>query len=127
MLGWMRRKGKSAARPETERGLIYAGSAAPETTTKHQEPGDIHHTFETDRGPLEMRDTAMVLAAPDGSITVPYHQVDAWDDSGKEFRVWWNVAGPEPHHYTMACVPHLPPAAISEELRRIIHQNTFEE
>lgn len=123
MFGWMRKKEN---KPKG-RGLIYGGSSAPEPTTKAAEPGGVRNVFETDSGQLEMRDTVMVLAGREGSITVPYHQVDAWDDSGKKFRVWWSTPGQDPHHYTMSCMPQLPAATLAAELRGIIHRNTFEE
>ena len=105
-------------------GLLYAGSRAPEPT-RPSETGDVHRAFETDRGTLELRDSAMVLCTPDGSITIPYHQVDAWDNAGKKFRVWWNTGDRDPRNYTVSCTPKLPPSAIAGEMRDMIRHNTF--
>lgn len=120
MLGRMRRRKED--RPDS--GLLYAGSRAPEPA-RPPEPGDVHRAFEVDRGTLEMRDAAMVLDTPDGTITIPYHRVDAWDDTGKKFRVWWSTGGRDPRNYTASCTPKLPPPAVAGELRDMIRRNTF--
>lgn len=120
MFGWMRRQRET--KPDS--GLLYAGSRAPKPA-RPPETGDTHRSFETDRGTLELRDAAMVLYTPDGSITVPYHQVDAWDHTGKKFRVWWSTGGRDPRNYTIYCTPKLPPSAVAADMRDVIHRNTF--
>lgn len=127
MFGRWRRK-KEPQGDGGDSGLLYAGpdAAEPEAAGPAGKSGAVSRTFETDRGPLEMRETAMLLATQDGDINIPYHQVDAWDDAGKKFTVWWNSGGPNRRNYTMSCVPKdAPPAAIGRELRETIHRNTF--
>lgn len=120
MFGWLRRQKKT--KPDS--GLLYAGSRAPEPA-RPPEAGDVHRTFETDRGTLELRESAMVLDTPDGSITVPYHMMDAWDQTGKKFRVWWSTGGHDPRNYAVSCTPKLPPSAVAGEVRDVIRRNTF--
>lgn len=111
--------GRGKKKEEPESGLRYADHTVEPARGS---PGEMLHSFDTDRGPLEMAETAMVLATKDGNITVPYHQIDAWDDVGRKFRVWWSA---DTQHYTMSCEPKMPPASLSGRLREIIHQNTF--
>ena len=125
MFGWMR-KGKKPAAKGRDSGLMYAGSPAP-GPPKRAGAGEILRTYETDRGALEMRDSAMVLSARDGTITIPYHEVDAWDASGKAFGVWWSGSGEGARSYAMSCIPREPASDMAAELRDIIHRNTFVE
>lgn len=130
MFGFGRKK-KKDAREDGDTGLQYAGPAPGEPeagAAAPRAPGKVRHLFDTDRGTLEMRDDAMVLLTKDGDITVPYHQVEAWDDSPgkKKFRVWWRTGGAESRDYGLTFVPRAAePADISRELREIIHRNTF--
>lgn len=122
MLGWMRKKKESKSVKDT--GLLYAtGTAQEPAAGGPDQTGDARSTHGTDRGPLELRERAMVLDTDDGRITVPYHMIEAWDDRGKRFRVWWNDDGRD---YTVSCVPDGAPAIIGAELRDVIHRNTFE-
>ena len=129
MFGWTRKKRPAAGGDGQDSGLAYAGSPAPGQQPKPAKAGEILRTYETDRGTLEMRDSAMVLSAGnEGTITVPYHEVDAWDSSGKAFRVWWSGSGEGARSYVMSCVPSREPASdMAAELRDIIHRNTFVE
>ena len=121
MLGWIRRRKKD--RPNVDSGLLYAGSRAEERPAEGPAgPGGKLSTRGTDRGPLEFRDRAMVLETDDGRITIPYHTIEAWDDAGKRFRVWWSDNGRD---YTMSCIPEKTPAGIGAELRDGIRRNTF--
>ena len=120
MFGRMRRRKET----KSDSGLLYAVSRAPEPE-RPPEDGDIHRSFETDRGTLELRKSEMVLCTPDGSITVPYHQVDAWDHAGKKFRVWWSTGDRVPRNYTASCTTKLPPSAVAGEMRGMIRRNTF--
>ena len=126
MFGWTKRGKKPEARGG-DSGLIYAGSPAPEQQPKRAGAGEILRIHDTDRGTLEMRDSAMVLSTKEGTITIPYHEVDAWDATGKEFRVWWGGSGEGARNYTISCVPRESPSGIGEDLRDIIHRNTFVE
>ena len=117
MFGFVRRKKTTA-----DSGLLYAGSSTPKTP-RPADTGDIQHTYNTTKGTVEMRNDAMILTSSDGSITIPYHQIDAWDDTGKRLRVWWYTGS---RRYTAACIPEVSPTIISEQMRHIIHQNTFE-
>ena len=119
MFGRMRKKDRTAP-PDS--GLLYAGSRAPEP---EPQTGDIRHTFELDGGTLEIRNDAIILEMEDGTITIPYHQIEAWDTSGKKFRVWWSTGGRDPHNYRASCTPKQPPDTIDMELRAIIHRNTY--
>lgn len=98
-------------------GLLYAGT--PTDTIKPAEPGDTIHTYNTDRGPLILRENALSLETDEGDITIPYHTIEAWDD-GKKFHIWWNDNGRD---YTMACTPTA--RGIGAELQNMIHKKTF--
>lgn len=123
MFGWVRpKKGKKKA--AKGHGLKYAGSSERGTKAAAPDPGETRTSYGTDRGPLDLRDNAMTLDTDDGRITVPYHTIEAWEDTGKMFRVWWNDGGRD---YKMSCTPNQPPAEIGRSLKEIIHNNTFEE
>ena len=117
MLGWTRRKKQE---PNRDSGLLYAGARTEERPADG--PGDTISTHDTDRGPLEFRDHALVLETDDGRITIPYHTIEAWDDTGKKFRVWWNDNGRD---YTMSCIPEKTPVGVGSQLKDVIHRNTF--
>ena len=128
MFGWTRKKKSATGKGGQDSGLAYAGSPAPGQQPKPAGAGEILRTYETDRGTLEMRDSAMVLSAKEGTITIPYHEVDAWDSSGREFRVWWSGSSGGARSYVVSCVPSREPASdMAAELRDIIHRNTFVE
>ena len=144
MLGWVRRKKESPGRdggllygePDKgkpgrgeppggsgrDTGLLYAGAGEADPAGRPPGPGGMQSTHGTDRGQLEFRDRAVVLNTPDGQITMPYHMIEAWDDAGKKFRVWWTDAGRD---YTMSCTPDGAAAAIGAELKETIHRKTF--
>lgn len=122
MLGWVRKKKED--KPVKDTGLLYATTHEQEPATgKPDVAGEARSTHGTDRGPLELRERAMVLGTDDGLITIPYHAIEAWDDKGKRFRVWWNDGGRD---YTMSCVPDGAPSVIGSDLRDAVHRNTFE-
>lgn len=115
MFGWVRKKPKET--PDT--GLMYAGATTtPPQKQKTSQP--VQHIIQTQDGSLELYPSYLRLINEKGTITVPYHTIDAWDYDGKTFRLWYTEGN---HNYTFSCRPQT--TSPEEYLVQAIHDAMY--
>ncbi len=104
-------------------GLLYAASKVEERESEpipEQESGRI---FETNRGQLKLQKHEMILSTKEGDITVPLYQIEAWDSSGGQYRVWYRDGDTD---YRLTLKPKQSPTILADDVRNQIHESTFQ-